>query len=180
MRCDAMRCDGMRCDAMRCNATRCDAMRLEYCESVSITFEWQKKDEKDDTVTQLASGDALLCPRQWAALVKSIRSYPGATDDTPVSAVWRHDRIEHVTSGEMVSALRAAVVSIGEEKLGFKSEEVGTYSIRSGAAMAMYLGECPVYTIMLIGRWSSDASLRYIRKQVEQFSHNVSKRMIQF
>ena len=46
--------------------------------------------------------------------------------------------------------------------------------------MAMYLGECPVYTIMMIGRWSSDAFLRYIRKQVEQFSHNVSRIMIRF
>lgn len=44
--------------------------------------------------------------------------------------------------------------------------------------MAMYLDEVPVYTIMLIGRWSSDAFLLYIRKQVEQFSHNVSTRMI--
>ena len=44
--------------------------------------------------------------------------------------------------------------------------------------MAMYLDDVPIYTIMLIGRWSSDAFLRYIRKQGEQFSHNVSKRMI--
>ena len=43
--------------------------------------------------------------------------------------------------------------------------------------MAMYLDEIPIYTIMMIGRWSSDAWLRYIRKQVDQFSHNVSKRM---
>ena len=75
-----------------------------------------------------------------------------------MSAVWRNDRIEHITSSEMVEALRAAVGSIGEETLGFKMKEVGTHSIRSGAAMAMYLGECPVYTIMMIGRWSSDAS----------------------
>jgi len=46
--------------------------------------------------------------------------------------------------------------------------------------MEMYLGEIPVYTIMLIGRWSSDAFLRYIRKQVEQFSRNVSKKMLTF
>ena len=46
--------------------------------------------------------------------------------------------------------------------------------------MAMYLGECPVYTIMLIGRWSSDTFLQYIRKQVMEFSHNVSKRMLKF
>ncbi len=44
--------------------------------------------------------------------------------------------------------------------------------------MSMYLGECPVYTIMMIGRWSSDAFLLYIWKQVEQFSHNVSRKML--
>ena len=33
---------------------------------------------------------------------------------------------------------------------------------------------------MMIGRSSSDAFLKYIRKQVEQFSHNVSTRMLKF
>ena len=54
------------------------------------------------------------------------------------------------------------------------------HSIRLGAAMAMYLEEFPVYVIMMTGRWSSDAFLRFIRKQVEQFSHNVSSRMLRF
>ena len=49
---------------------------------------------------------------------------------------------------------------------------------RQGAAMEMYLAGVPVYTIMLIGRWSSDAFLRYIRKQVEQFSKDVAQRML--
>lgn len=129
----------------------------------------------------MKSGDVLLCPvRQWAAIVRRILKYPGANEDTPVSAVWRNDRIEHITSKEMINALQAAVVSVGEDKLGFKKTDIGTHSIRSGAAMAMYLGECPVYVIMMIGRWSSDAFLRYIRKQVEQFSHNVSCRMLRF
>ncbi len=44
--------------------------------------------------------------------------------------------------------------------------------------MAMYLGECPVLMIMLIGRWSSNAFLRCIRKQVMEFSQNVAKRMV--
>ena len=103
----------------------------------------------------------------------AILGYAGANADTPVSAVWRNGRIEQVTSKDMVNALRAAVAAIGEEKLGISKEDVGTHSIRSGAAMAIYLGECPVYVIMMIGGWSSDAFLRYIRKQVEQFSHNV-------
>ena len=134
-----------------------------------------------DTVNHRASGDDVLCPvRQWAQLVQRIRRYPGSSDETPVSAVWRRDRIEHITSSELVTALRGAVAAIGEDVLGIKCSEVGSKSIRSGAAMSMYLGECPVFVIMMIGRWSSDAFLRYIRKQVEQFSHNVSCRMLRF
>ena len=73
-----------------------------------------------DTVTQMASGDRFLCPvRLDAALLRRIRSYPGSSDDTPMSAVWRNDRIEHITSEEMVEALRAAVGAIGEKNLAF-------------------------------------------------------------
>eukprot|EP00978_Attheya_sp_CCMP212_P021308 scaffold62029_cov65-Attheya_sp.AAC.1 len=43
--------------------------------------------------------------------------------------------------------------------------DIGTHSIRSAAAMAMYLAGVPVFTIMLIGRWSRDAFLHYIRRQ---------------
>jgi hypothetical protein len=46
--------------------------------------------------------------------------------------------------------------------------------------MAMYLASVPVYTIMLIGRWSSDAFLCYIRKQVKLFSKHVAKQMLMF
>ena len=139
----------------------------------------QKKDEKADTVNQLASGDAVLCPvRSWAAIVKRIRCYPGSNDGTPVSSVWSNGKLEHITSRMLVNALEAAVEAVGNDVINIQKGEIGTHSIRSGAAMSMYLGEVPVYTIMMLGRWSSDAFLRYIRKQVEQFSHNVSRKMI--
>ena len=77
----------------------------------------------------------------------------------------------------MTHALRDAVGAIGEVKLGIKKEDIRKHSIRLGATMAMYL-ECPVFMIMLIGRWSSNAFLRYIRKQVMEFSQNVVKRML--
>ena len=46
--------------------------------------------------------------------------------------------------------------------------------------MAMYLSpkKIPTYNIMLQGRWSSSTSLRYIRKQVQEFSIGVSKAMM--
>jgi hypothetical protein len=155
-----------------------DHPELEYADCVSITFEMQKKDEKRDTVTMHRTEHLFMCPvRAWAAIVKRIRSYPGADENTPVSAVWRFNRIEHITSDEVIKSLDAAAESIGYENLGVEKGDFGTHSIRSGGAMAMYLDEVPIYSIMMIGRWSSDAFLRYIRKQVEQFSHNISKRM---
>jgi hypothetical protein len=148
-----------------------DHPELEYADCVSITFKMQKKDEKVDTVTMYRTEHLFMCPvRAWAAIVKRIRSYPGADENTPVSSVWRLNRIEHITSDEVIK-------SLGYENLGVEKGDFGTHSIRSGGAMAMYLDEVPIYSIMMIGRWSSDAFLRYIRKQVEQFSHNISKRM---
>ena len=156
-----------------------DDPNLHLADTISILFEKQKKEERNDEITQHSSGETLLNPtRLWAAITKRIRSYPGANDDTPVSAVWRNNRIEHITADDIINAIDAAADSIGYERLGLQKGDLGTHSIRSGAAMAMYLDEVPIYTIMMLGRWSSDAFLRYIRKQVEQFSHNISKRMI--
>ena len=70
--------------------------------------------------------------------------------------------MNHINSTMMVNALESGIEAIGHDKLGMKKGKLGTHSIRLGAAMAMYLGECPVYTIMTVGRWSCDAFLCYI------------------
>ena len=88
-------------------------------------------------------------------------------------------RITHVTGIQVANVLKDTVRAIGEDVLNINADEIGTHSLRSGAAMAMFLAGLPVYLIMLMGRWSRDAFLRYIRKQVEQFSHNVSSKMIE-
>ena len=111
-------------------------------------------------MTQKDTDHAFLSPvKIWHAIVKRIRSYPGSNDDTPVSAVWRNKRIQHITSEEMIASLRAAVEAIGEKIFCFKSSEIRTHSIRSGAAMVMFLDEIPVYVITMIGRWSSNPFL---------------------
>jgi hypothetical protein len=43
--------------------------------------------------------------------------------------------------------------------------------------MAMYLSGVPMFTIMLLGRWSSNALLHYIRKQVKEFSSGISQKI---
>ena len=117
---------------------------------------------------------------QWTAAVPQIKGYPGVTDNTPVSAVWRYSCIEHITQKKWYLLLQAAVVSIGEDIIGIKKADVGTHSIRSDVATVIYLRECPVYTILTIRQWSSNAFLGYIRKPVERFSHSVSQKMLKF
>jgi hypothetical protein len=79
--------------------------------------------------------------------------------DTPVSAVWRYNNIKNLTSKTLIDALRDTIVAVGEDSLGFKGSKIGTHLICFGAAMQMFLGKCPIYTIMLIGFWSSNAFL---------------------
>jgi hypothetical protein len=142
-------------------------------------FKRQKKEEKMHRVTLMASQDAHLClVRGAAAMVRRIRKYPGSSQDSPILTVTVNGHLKQVTTTHMINASRDAVGAIREVNLGIKKEDVGTHSIRSGAAMAMCLGECPVFMIMLIGRWSSNVFLRYIRKQVMEFSQNVAKRML--
>jgi hypothetical protein len=72
------------------------------------------------------------------------------------------------------------VTALGHEKLGFTAEEVGTHSNRSGGAMGMFLAGTPVYMIMLMGRWSLDAIMGYIRKQVLSLSHGIAAKMLTY
>ena len=69
---------------------------------------------------------------------------------------------------------------LGQSVLGFSAEEVGTHSNRSGGTIGMFLSGTPVYTIMLMGRWSSDSFMRYIRKQVLSLSHGIAKKMLTY
>ena len=153
---------------------------LADADSVSITFEYQKNDQRNVTITQHCTNDAILCPvRAWAAVVHRVLSYPGSSPSSTVNTYLFRDSLTYVSASDVKRSLRAAADVLGRDRLGFAATDIGTHSLRSGAAMAMYLNAVPVYTIMLIGRWSSDAFLKYIRRQVQQFSTGVSVRMIQ-
>ena len=155
---------------------------LHLASSVSYKFDYQKNENRNETVTAHRTHHQLLCPViQSAALVKRLRATPGTTDRTTINFVHLPGEAKgfHITSSTILTRLRSAVKIIGKDILGFMEADIGLHSIRSGAAMAMYLQGIPVYVIMLLGRWSSDAFLRYIRRNVQEFSKGVSQKMIQ-
>ena len=85
-----------------------------------------------------------------------------------------------INSSQALPRLGAVVDLMGPSKLGFTKDNIGLHSIRSGGAMAMFLSGVATIIIMCIGRWSSQAFLKYIQEQVEQFTLGVSKKMLQF
>ena len=68
----------------------------------------------------------------------------------------------------------------GVKRFGFHPEEIGNRSIRSGAAMALFLNDVSSDKIMILGRWKSKAFLDYIRPQVVQWTRLYSVDMISF
>jgi hypothetical protein len=86
--------------------------------------------------------------------------------------------IHQIRGTQLLKRIRLAAVAIGKDTLGFLPTKIGLHSARSRAAMAMYFSGTPVYTIMLLGRWSSNAFLKYIRKQIKEFSKGVSKKKL--
>ena len=64
-----------------------------------------------DTVTLIASQDARLCPvRAAAAIVRTIKKYPGSSQDSPISTVTVNGHLKQVTSTHMINTLRDAVI----------------------------------------------------------------------
>ena len=147
-----------------------------FADTVSITFVFQKNKKKMVTVTQPRSGKTICPVNMWAKIILRILGYEGTSDDTKVNAVQIGKKMHYVTRDEMMTHLRHTVDNMGG--LGFSGAEVGTHSIRSSLAMALYLAKRPISTIMLLGRWSSDAFLLYIRRQVQEFSAGVSADMV--
>jgi hypothetical protein len=98
---------------------------LELIDSVAITFEMQKNDNKFETVIRGRTDDPFLYPvLQWARLANCIWSYEGTTQDTPVCTFQsRGGRLDTIASSQVLMRLQTAAQSVGSASLGFKPKE---------------------------------------------------------
>jgi hypothetical protein len=99
--------------------------------------------------------------------------------NSSVSLALHRNKIISITSEMISNRIKYGIIAVGKMKLGILCSEVKTQSICSGTTMTMYLARVPIFSIVLIRRWSSLAFLKYIRKHVQEFSHNISSKMIE-
>jgi hypothetical protein len=153
---------------------------LHQAESVSIDFGMQKSNIRDESVSQDNNYKDELNPVTLLAFtVKRLQRYPGYSSKWEVFTFYDGKNFSKISSTEILVDLRCSVDAIGIDVLGFTSDEIGTHLVRASLAMMMYLSREQIYTIMLVGRWSSDAFLAYIEKQVKEFTKGVSTRMLE-
>jgi hypothetical protein len=157
--------------------------RISSACRVTVTFENQKNGLKMDRRTHERTGDPVMCPvLRLSSLIKRILAADDkAEPDTPVSTIWSTGSRGIVTSEELRLHLRSACTKGGGVgTFGYGESDIGTRSLRSGAAMGLFLMNHPVAKIMILGRWSSDAFLDYIRPQVLEWTNQLlSRDMIQ-
>jgi hypothetical protein len=121
---------------------RYDSPYVENADTVSVTFEFQKNDCRDETVAHYRTNDPVLCPvLRWTAIVRRVLSLDGAGPDSSVNTyfdpITKSNKL--IKASTALVAIRRTVTQMGKERLGYTAAEMGTHSIRSGAAMAMYL-----------------------------------------
>jgi hypothetical protein len=148
---------------------------------VTVIFVDQKNGTKMDHRTQKRTGHKYLCPvlRLGRAAARVVTTVRGWSTDTLLCTLHTDNKPTLVTSAFTKSLLRHTCHLFGGlQTFGFHPHEIGNRSIRSGAAMSLFLMHHPKEWIMILGRWASDAFLVYIRPQVLEWTNNMSKDMI--
>ena len=124
-----------------------DDPSLALTDNVSIIFEFQKWDNRDDTITQHQSNSNVLCPvHQWATIVQWIWSYPGLFSNMLTNTTLNRSRrwVATIMSTKLLKKLWAVVTAISPDVLGFMAAEIGLHPIQSVATMVMYLNCIPI------------------------------------
>ena len=162
--------------------SRQDPNLAQKAQFVTICFVDQKNGTRMEKRSQRRSGVPTLCPIEaWASVVRRHQEdFPGSKGEKlPVSYCCIRGKRWEVTASQVTKLLRK-VCALGDarRKYGFHEDEIGTRSIRSGAAMALALqGGNTDERIRILGRWKSLAFLTYIRPQVLEWSGGMASDM---
>ena len=120
-----------------------------------------------------------FCPvKIWATIKKRILSYKNTSEKTAVNTFLKNRRLVQITSESIRNHLRKFVISIDPLEKFYQTEKIGTHTIRTSFAMILDSAKVAPHIIKMMGRWLSDAWLRYIRSKLADFSKDLSELMV--
>jgi hypothetical protein len=75
-----------------------------------MTFEFQKKDTKNGTITQHKTIDTLLCPvKVWAKIIKRLLEHNDTNPDTTVNTFYSENKTYKITGSPLLKQLLRAL-----------------------------------------------------------------------
>ena len=159
-----------------------DPRLAEKSEFVTICFVDQKNGTRMERRSQRRSRIPILCPIEaWALVVKRHQEdFPWIEGEKMTVCSYRLKGKQSEVAAAQVTKLLRKVCSVKDttKEYGFAKDEIGTRSIRSGAAMSLAVqGGNTDEKIRILGRWKSLAFLTYIRPQVLEWSGGMAEDM---
>jgi hypothetical protein len=155
-----------------------DVARISYA---SLTFADQKNAVKGEQVGHRATNDPILCPAKALGRITLRFLAQTAAPETPINHYFNphpNHRAWYTTPpAHITNALRHAAKSI-EDDTGVPFHLVSARSLRPGGATALLCAGIDKDAVQLLGRWKSDAMLRYLRIQAASIAHNYAQQML--
>jgi hypothetical protein len=139
---------------------------LNAATTVSLTFTTQKNGTKGEVLTHGLSTDELACPVK--AVVRRILHlrHHKPSKSTPLASYHHVTKRVAITAKDITDSLRLATLATSHQT-GLLPADISARSLRAGGAMALLCGRIDHDTIRMLGRWHSDAMMRYLHLQAK-------------
>lgn len=141
-------------------------------------FPQPKNGVKGETISHSRSGDTLVCP--CMAIVRRVRHFLQHLQppSTPLCKYFLNSTPNHVSSTDIRNTLRQSLLSIGPNTLGIQTNEIDGHSLRAGGATALLCAKVDPNSIQLLGRWKSDAMIRYLHIAANPHTRQYARQMV--
>jgi hypothetical protein len=145
---------------------QCSDSELDTATSVAYTFTTQKNGTRDESTIQGYSGTSLCCPIR--AVVRRIkhRLLKKSTPNAPIVSCYLTARRTAIKPKDGMDTLRHAM-RINFHHTGIKAAEISSRSMRAVGDMAVFFAKIDMNNIRFMGRWHSDAMMRYLHGQAQ-------------
>lgn len=147
-------------------------------DTASLEYTDQKNSVRGERVRHAATGDANLCPvRALERRIQHLRRF-NAPPTTPLYVYFTDDGKLKQCHTQAVTSLLKAGAALAQPRTGIPPSKISARSLRPGGATALLCAGVHPTNIQLVGRWNSEAMLRYLRADAEPAVHQYSKQML--
>lgn len=155
---------------------------LEEANFVALTFTDQKNAVKGEQVGHHKTTDPELCPVRTALRLAIQLRHNNAPPETPLFTLYTTNRkgkpiTIQIPTNDITLLLRPSARAC-QHLTGIPPHKISAQSLRSGGATALLCGDIDSTITSLLGRWRSDAMLRYLRVQAASSTHQFAQIML--